>query len=62
MVEPLGNEQIVHLVTEAGTPLLAVTDADLPVRPEAQLWVRIAPAAVHLFRAADGRRIGGGSG
>jgi multiple sugar transport system ATP-binding protein len=57
VVEPMGSEQAVHLLTPSGARVVAVTAPDLPLRPEETVEVGIPGGAVHLFRAGDGGRI-----
>jgi multiple sugar transport system ATP-binding protein len=58
VVEPLGDQQIVHLTLATGERLLAAVAPDLSVSADQQVSVGIVPDAVHLFRADDGSRIG----
>ncbi|HEV2148060.1 MAG TPA: ABC transporter ATP-binding protein [Longimicrobiaceae bacterium] len=57
VVEPMGSEQAVHLLTASGARVVAVTAPDLPLRVDETVEVGIPPAAVHLFAGEDGRRI-----
>jgi multiple sugar transport system ATP-binding protein len=55
-VEPLGSEQIVHLV--AGEErLAAVVPPDRPLRVGERVTVHVAPDAAHLFDAESGVRL-----
>jgi multiple sugar transport system ATP-binding protein len=58
LVEPVGDEQIVHLSTAGGARVVAVVPPDVRVTADESVTLRIEPAAVHLFSAKDGRRIG----
>ena len=59
VVEPMGNEMLVTV--ERGTDrLVARTAADLPVHPNAAVWIHLPTARTHVFGAEDGRRYSGG--
>jgi ABC-type sugar transport system ATPase subunit len=57
VVELLGDQQIVHVTLPNGVRLVATAPPDLPVTADETVSLRIAPDAVHLFRASDGMRI-----
>jgi len=59
LIEPLGAEQIVHVTLADGVGLVATVPPDAPVAVDEPVSLRIAPDSVHLFRASDGRRVGG---
>jgi ABC-type sugar transport system ATPase subunit len=59
VVEPMGNEMLVTV--ERGTDrIVARTAADLPVEPNAAVWVHLPSARTHEFGGEDGRRYSGG--
>jgi sn-glycerol 3-phosphate transport system ATP-binding protein len=56
LVEPLGSETLVHGHLEDGTPLMVKQSGAMPVGET--LYVALPPAALHVFDAADGKRLG----
>jgi multiple sugar transport system ATP-binding protein len=57
IVEPLGSEQVVHLVMADGTPLVAVAPPLPPVAAGASLGVRLPAESLHRFDAGTGERL-----
>jgi multiple sugar transport system ATP-binding protein len=57
VVEPIGSEVLVHMVTADGTRVVARAPADSAVRVDESVWVEIPPAKVHLFRDDTGERV-----
>ncbi|UCC82525.1 MAG: TOBE domain-containing protein, partial [Gemmatimonadota bacterium] len=58
VVEPVGSEMYIHLLSENGTRLVARASADTRVAVDERVGVQIAPDKVHLFRDDTGERIG----
>jgi multiple sugar transport system ATP-binding protein len=58
LVEPLGSEQIVYVTVAGGADFVAAVGAEATPRVDDPVSVTIPPAAVHLFEADSGRRIG----
>jgi ABC-type sugar transport system ATPase subunit len=58
VVEPLGSEQVIHATTATGERLVAVAPPELRIGPDETVTIRIPAGRVHLFRKADGARIG----
>jgi sn-glycerol 3-phosphate transport system ATP-binding protein len=56
LVEPLGSETLVHGRLADGTPLMVKQPGALPVGE--LLHVALPPAALHLFDAKTGQRLG----
>jgi sn-glycerol 3-phosphate transport system ATP-binding protein len=56
LVEPLGSETLVHGRLADGTPLMVKQSGALPVGE--MLHVALPPAALHLFDAKTGQRLG----
>lgn len=57
VVEPVGSEIYLHLVSESGARLVARTRADAKVSVEERVTVHVSPKTVHLFRTDTGERI-----
>jgi len=57
VVEPLGAEQIVHVMLADGTRITVVAPPEAPVAVDERVTLRVAPSAVHLFRVSDGARL-----
>jgi multiple sugar transport system ATP-binding protein len=57
LVEPLGSEQLVHMTVGDARDVVAIAPADLAVRADDVVSLRIAPDAVHLFDATSGARV-----
>jgi multiple sugar transport system ATP-binding protein len=58
VVEPVGSEMYIHLVTEGGTRVVARAPADTQVAVDERVAVGIPPDKVHLFSDDSGKRIG----
>jgi multiple sugar transport system ATP-binding protein len=58
VVEPVGSEMYIHLLTEDGTRVVARAPADTRVAVDERVAVAIPPNKVHLFRDDTGERIG----
>jgi multiple sugar transport system ATP-binding protein len=57
LIEPIGGEQIVHVTLAEGVGLVATAPSDASVAVDDNVSLRIAPDAIHLFRARDGKRV-----
>jgi multiple sugar transport system ATP-binding protein len=57
LVEPLGEEQIVHVVLRDGTRMVAVAPPAAPVQVDGAVSLRVDPQSVHLFSDRDGVRL-----
>jgi multiple sugar transport system ATP-binding protein len=57
LVEPLGNEQIVHVALPNDARIVATVPPDARVAVDETITLRIVPSAAHLFHARDGQRI-----
>jgi multiple sugar transport system ATP-binding protein len=57
--EPLGSEQVVHLLTAGGTPLVAVAPPEPALAAGSVVGLRLPAEVVHLFDAGSGERLGG---
>jgi ABC-type sugar transport system ATPase subunit len=58
VVEPVGSEMYIHLLTESGTRVVARAPADTRVAVDERVAVQIPPGKVHLFSDDSGERIG----
>ncbi|MGD2153467.1 MAG: sn-glycerol-3-phosphate ABC transporter ATP-binding protein UgpC [Gemmatimonadales bacterium] len=58
VVEPVGSEMYIHLLTESGTRVVARAAADTRVAVDERVAVAIPPDKLHLFRDDTGERIG----
>ena len=58
LVEPLGSEQIVYVTIPGGTDFVAAVSAEASPHVDDLVSLTIPAAAVHLFEAESGRRIG----
>ena len=58
LVEPLGSEQIVYVTVPGGADVVAAVGAEATPRVDDSVSLTIPAAAVHLFEAESGRRIG----
>jgi len=59
LIEPIGDEQIVHVTLEDGVELVATAPPDSAIAADDHVSLRVAPDTVHLFSARDGTRIEG---
>jgi multiple sugar transport system ATP-binding protein len=57
IVEPVGSEMYVHLVSNAGDRLIARAPADTEIGVDQQVSVKLPADKVHLFRSETGVRI-----
>jgi multiple sugar transport system ATP-binding protein len=58
VVEPVGSEMYIHLLTGSGTRVVARAPADTGVAVDERVALAIPPDRVHLFRDDSGERIG----
>ena len=58
LVEPLGSEQIVYVTVPGGADFLAAVGAEATPRVDEAVSLAIPEAAIHLFEAESGQRIG----
>jgi len=58
VVEPVGSEMYIHLLTESGTRVVARAAADTAVAVDERVAVAIPSDKLHLFRDDTGERIG----
>jgi ABC-type sugar transport system ATPase subunit len=59
LIEPIGDEQIIHVTLEDGVELVATAPPDSAIAADDHVSLRVAPDTVHLFSARDGTRIEG---
>jgi multiple sugar transport system ATP-binding protein len=57
VVEPTGAETEL-LLDVAGTQLVVVMHGRTSAKPEDRVYLRVAPAAVHVFDGQSGQRLG----
>lgn len=57
VVEPIGSEIYIHLVTTAGARVIARAPADTQIGVDQQVSLEVPPDKVHLFRSETGDRI-----
>ena len=58
LVEPLGSEQIVYVTVPGGADFVAAVGAEATPRVDEAVSLAIPEAAIHLFEAESGQRIG----
>jgi multiple sugar transport system ATP-binding protein len=61
LVEPLGSEQIVYVTVPGGGDFVAAVGAEATPRVDDPVSLTIPGAAIHLFEAQSGQRIGAGA-
>jgi multiple sugar transport system ATP-binding protein len=57
VVEPLGNEQVVHATTPSGDRLVIIAPPEQRIAPDESVTIRIPADRAYLFRKSDGVRL-----